>query len=200
VGHELILDPHRAHRIQHRGRHLDFLVTAGGWEYVARRDRSHGVLVLAVTAERRLLLIEQLRPPLRARTIELPAGVIDKGETPRAAALRELQEETGYRARSVRPLFRGATCPGVTDDQNTICVAAGLRRMDDPGSDRQFPDGSRKHRQVRGVRGEDESLAVWEVPLPFLQQWLERRRSRGNIIDLRIYAGLYFLEQAVSSR
>ena len=189
----------KAHRILCRGRHLDFLCTMAGWEYVARRTRSQGVLVVAVNEERRLLLIEQLRPPLNAKTIELPAGVIDRDETPRLAALRELEEETGYRARSVRPVFAGSTSPGVTDDQNTICIATGLRRIDDPHHDRQFPDGTRRHRHLRGAEGENENMVVWEVPLHLVSQWLTRRRSRGNVIDLRIFAGLSFLKQATTA-
>jgi len=188
----------KAHRILCRGQHLDFLCTVAGWEYVARRTRSQGVLIVAVTEEQRLLLIEQLRPPVNARTIELPAGVIDRDETPRLAALRELEEETGYRARSVRPIFAGSTSPGVTDDQNTICIATGLRRIDDPLLDRQFPDGTRKHRHLRGAEGENENVAVWEVPLQLVPRWLSRRRGRGNVIDLRICAGLFFLDQPLT--
>ena len=187
----------KAHRILYRGRHLDFLCTITGWEYVARRTRSQGVLIVAFTEEKRLILIEQLRPPLSAKTIELPAGVIDRGETPRRAALRELEEETGYRARSVKPVFGGSTSPGVTDDQNTICFATGLKRIDDPHHDRQFPDGVRKHRCLRGAEGENENLIVWEVPIQLVPRWLNRRKNRGNIIDLRICAGLYFLDQAI---
>lgn len=184
----------RRPRILFRGQHLNFLRTAEGWEYVARRTRSHGVLVVAVTEERRLLLIEQLRPPVGGRTIELPAGVIDKGERPRVAATRELEEETGYRARSMKPVFGGSTSPGVTDDQNTICIATDLRRIDDSRQDREFSDGTRRHYQIRGVKGESENLVVWEVPLQRVSAWLNRKRSRGYVIDLRIYAGLYFLE------
>lgn len=42
------------------------------------------------------LVISQYRPPLRAWSIEFPAGLIDEGETPEEAARRELEEETGY--------------------------------------------------------------------------------------------------------
>jgi ADP-ribose pyrophosphatase len=111
------------------------------------------------------------------------------------AAIRELEEETGYRARSMKPVFGGSTSPGVTDDQNTICIAKGLRRIDDLRQDREFPDGTRRHRHVRGVMGESEKLVVWEVPIQRVSAWLNRKRSSGKVIDLRIYAGLYFLEQ-----
>ena len=182
------------------GQQLDFISSPQGWEYVVRRTRSQGVVVIAVTDEKRLLLVEQLRPPLSARTIELPAGVIDSNETPRGAAMRELEEETGYRASSVRAVFRGSTSPGITDDQNTICIATHLRRTDDSGQDRRFKDGTRKHRYLRGAEGESENLVVWEVPLQLVPHWLNRRRIKGNVIDLRIYAGLHFLEQLIRAK
>ena len=147
-----------------------------------------------MTEERRLLLIEQLRPPVGALSIELPAGVIEKQETPRAAAIRELQEETGYRARSDKPLFAGSTSPGVTDDQNTICLARELRRIDESHRDREFPDGTRKHHQIRGAKGESESLFVWEVPIRGVHAWLKRKRTGGYVIDMRVCAGLHLLE------
>jgi hypothetical protein len=74
---------------------------------------------------------------------------------------------------------------------------SGLRRCDDSRQDRRFPDGTRKLRHLRGAEGENEDLVVWEVPLQLVPRWLNRRRSRGNVIDLRIYAGLYCLEQTI---
>ena len=43
------------------------------------------------------ILVEQYRPPVRAGCVELPAGLIDKGETAERAAVRELREETGFK-------------------------------------------------------------------------------------------------------
>jgi len=64
------------------------------------------------------LLVEQYRPPLGKRTLEFPAGLIDEGETPQEAALRELHEETGYVGES------GTLCPPIVSNQ--VCMSPGL--------------------------------------------------------------------------
>ena len=66
-----------------------------------RRD---AVAVLALTAAGEAVLVRQYRHPLRRATLEVPAGALDPGEDPAAGALRELEEETGYRAGAMRPL------------------------------------------------------------------------------------------------
>jgi ADP-ribose pyrophosphatase len=65
-----------------------------------------------------VVLIRQLRQPIRAETIEIPAGILDReGESPAECAVRELREETGYRAEDVRPLGVVHTSPGFTDER-----------------------------------------------------------------------------------
>ena len=66
-----------------------------------RRD---AVAVLALTDVGEAVLVRQYRHPLRRTTLEVPAGALDPGEEPSSGALRELEEETGYRARNIRPL------------------------------------------------------------------------------------------------
>ena len=56
------------------------------------------VVIVAVTHQNRILLVRQYRPPVAAVTLELPAGHVEAGETPKQAARRELLEETGHAA------------------------------------------------------------------------------------------------------
>ena len=62
------------------------------------------VAILGLTPEGRILLVRQYRPVTETVTLELPCGLVDAGETPEAAAQRELLEETGYRADSLELL------------------------------------------------------------------------------------------------
>src|ERR1039457_1904754 len=84
----------------HTGKFLA-LIKEGYWEYVDRVNANGVAIIVAVTAEQNILLVEQYRIPVHARTIELPAGIIgdepgSMNETNAEAARRELLEETGY--------------------------------------------------------------------------------------------------------
>jgi len=99
----------------------------------ARRDVVHhpgSVVILPVDdtgREPRVLLIRQFRHAAGKPLWELPAGRIDAGEAARAAAARELIEETGFRAtRWKRVLFFYAS-PGFLDETMAVWMATGLR-------------------------------------------------------------------------
>jgi 8-oxo-dGTP pyrophosphatase MutT (NUDIX family) len=75
-------------------------------------------MVVPVTPEGQIVLVRQDRHGLRRISLEPPGGVIDPGELPRAAAERELREETGYIADDVQFLGRVAPNPAM---QNNWC-------------------------------------------------------------------------------
>jgi ADP-ribose pyrophosphatase len=84
----------------------------------------------------RVLLIRQFRHAANGFIWEVPAGRLDAGETPEACAHRELEEETGMRARTVEPLITIFTTPGFTDERIHLFLAHGL----EPGSERREAD------------------------------------------------------------
>lgn len=69
-----------------------------------RIDADPWVNVVPLTADGEVVMVRQFRHGLQAFTLEIPGGIVDPGEEPAAAAARELLEETGYQAGSVRPL------------------------------------------------------------------------------------------------
>jgi len=84
----------KIHRRTYRlpdGRTVEWDLHAGG----------PSVAVLALTPDRRLVMVRQFRPGPDRVVLTLPGGMVDAGETPESAAARELREETGYTAGSV---------------------------------------------------------------------------------------------------
>jgi len=99
------------------------------------------VLILARTAEGKWVMTEQYRHGTGKIALEFPAGIIDKGETPEQAALRELQEECGY---CVDPRLREDDDGAREDDKG--------HREDDEGKAirylGKFPVNPDRHRGV----------------------------------------------------
>jgi len=144
---------------------------SGQWEYVTRVQNIGAAVILALTDAGEIVLVEQYRIPLAARTIELPAGLIgDDGtaEAAHTAAARELEEETGWRAAHWENLGDFATSPGMSSEMFTLFRARGLTRTG-PGG---------------GIDGEDirpHLVAVADLP-----RFLAEKRAAGMVIDCRL--------------
>lgn len=91
-------------------------------------ERPDTVAVVAIDQERNILLVRQFRYATGKYTVEIPAGVIDPGETPEQAARRELREETGYDCDVLIPIHTYWPAIGYSTEQMTIFLAQGLRR------------------------------------------------------------------------
>lgn len=79
--------------------------------------------VLAVTEQDEVVLVRQWRYATRQALLELPAGKLDAGEDPAVCAVRELEEETPYRAGSLTLLHTFYTAPGFCDEKMYLYLA-----------------------------------------------------------------------------
>lgn len=98
------------------------------WEAAARKTRSKGgVDAVAIAPILRhpnkppqTMIILQYRPPVEAYCVEFPAGLIDEGETPEQAAVRELKEETGYEGKVCDVSDVLSSQPGMTNANMSV--------------------------------------------------------------------------------
>lgn len=166
------------------GRYLR-LAARGRWEFVSRTKVSGVVGIVALTHDRRVVLIEQYRPAVKCKVIGLPAGLAGdvagaEHEPLVEAARRELLEETGYHAETWTELVTGFTSPGLTDESLTLFLAEDLEKLGDGGGD------------------ESESIEVHELPLTDVMGWLDQKRQTGSQIDLKLFAGLHLAQRETS--
>ncbi|MCY0877045.1 MAG: NUDIX hydrolase [Firmicutes bacterium] len=100
------------------------------------------VAVLAII-EDDVLLVSQYRYPVQARLWEIPAGKLEPGEDPKSAAVRELAEETGYKAGKVKKLFTFFTTPGFSNEVLHLFLATDLVAGEAHPDDDEFVDCER---------------------------------------------------------
>lgn len=130
----------------------------------------HGgsTVVLPVDEQGRVLMVRQYRFPVKEYLWELPAGVIDPGETALQAAKRELREETGFKARRWKKLVKFYPSPGFQEETMTIFLASDLAAGE-------------------SNTGHDEHLRLkWFEP-----EWIEGQIRRGRFHDAKTIIGMY---------
>ena len=146
------------------------VVKQGTWEYVSRTRGVAAVVILAIH-EGHVILVEQYRVPIGARCLELPAGLVGdetEGEAVEIAAIRELEEETGYRAGRMVDLGRFYSSAGMSSEGFNLLCAEDLTKVGEGG----------------GVPGED--IEVHRVALNQVPAFLEAKRAQGACADVKL--------------
>ncbi len=125
------------------------------------------VAIVPIDADDNALLVRQYRHAVGERLLEIPAGVIERGESPDDTAQRELQEEIGFASLDLRALGGVYSAPGFCDEFLYLYIARDLTPSRLPGD-------------------EDEDISVERIPM----SRVDRLIRLGEIQDAKSVAGL----------
>jgi ADP-ribose pyrophosphatase len=156
----------------------DDAVDPGGFEIKRAIVQHQGSAVMMPVDEKgRVLLVRQYRLPARSYLWELPAGRLDPGETPLKAAKRELEEETGLKAKKWTKLASYYPSPGYVGERMTLFAAEDLKQgeakpMDDERIETRWFKAKELDELIRDGKIEDGKTMVG-----FLM-WQRYRRAR----------------------
>lgn len=131
-----------------------------------------GAVVIPVTNEGKLVMVTQIRYPFQTTLLEFPAGKLDIDEDPLDCAIRELEEETGYKSGKVNKLGKIYTAPGYCTETLHIYVAQELKKGD--------------HKREEGEQG----MEVFELSL----EEIEKKINNGEIVDAKSICGIFYLK------
>lgn len=151
------------------------------WESAERQTRPKGcdidgvgiMAILEKPTGPEIVLQKQYRPPTDKIVIEVPAGLIDTGETPEECAIRELREETGYVGKAIE------TSPVMFNDPGFCNTNL---RMVHVSIDMSLPENQNPKPQLE----ESEFIEVFHVPLSGLWDECKRLEAQGFAIDARV--------------
>ena|SRR5687768_1489192 len=126
------------------------------------------VNIVAITPEKKIVVVQQYRFGVGKTTTEIPAGIIDTGEMPEQAAIRELKEETGYSAASWKYLGWVETNPAFLNNLCHQWLALDVVKISLPELD------------------EGEEISVTELSLEEVRSEIEQGRMRNSLTVLAL--------------
>lgn len=126
------------------------------------------VALVSLSPNKKLILVEQYRKPLNKQIIEIPAGKIEVNESKETTAHRELEEETGYKAKKLKHIQSFYTSPGFADEFIHLYYTDEVIKL-----------------EVKPRGDADEFIQIHEVSLEEAEELIKE----GKIIDAKtIYA------------
>lgn len=117
------------------------------------------VAVIAVTADNKIVMVEQFRKALERNLVEIPAGKLEKGEDPLSCAARELEEETGYVCETLELVNSFYVSPGFADEIVHVYEARDLSKKENPAE-----------------QDEDEFINLLELSLEEAEQYIQQQK------------------------
>jgi ADP-ribose pyrophosphatase len=132
-----------------------------------------GAVVVPVTNDGKIVMLTQHRFPVNETLLELPAGKLGKGENPKLCAVRELEEETGYKSDNVNKLGSIFTTPGYSTEKLWIYLAKDLK--------------SGNYNREEGEFG----MQVFELSL----KEVEEKINKGEIVDGKTICGIFLAKK-----
>ena len=134
-----------------------------------------GAVVVAVKDDGKIIMVNQFRYPLQKKIFELPAGKLEHNEDPYKCAVRELEEETGYKSKKVEKLGQIYTTPGFCTEILHIYIAKELIQGD--------------HNREEGEQG----MEIFELS----KQEIEEKIIKGEITDSKTICGIYLAQKYI---
>lgn len=135
------------------------------------------VAIVSLREDNKIVLVKQYRKPVERFLLELPAGKMEINEEPRETALRELEEETGYKAGKLEYLIEIFPTPGISDEKIYLFLARDLEEGKlnlDPG----------------------EFIDIEEIEIGQLEKMI----LRGEIMDAKTIVGINYVKSYMENK